>query len=303
MRGHVAGYADDRGTLVHSRSIGNITPMGWGGGSLLNAYVWAIIAPLAAVLGFATARFRCRQYGLAPETLDAAVVPAVLLGLVAAHAAEILLYEEAGAGPPFFARVLRFWEALGPGGTGLSSVGGLVGGATGFALVLSLRGALSWRYADVIMQGLVIAWVVVRLGCTLVGDHPGARTEFFLAMQFADGLRHNMGLYEFLFMLLVVVPGNLRLNRTRPPTGVFIGFNCLAYGLGRFALDFLRATDLPAADPHYLGLTLAQYFSIAVATFGAWVLYRVSPLLPFPGTQRTDTGMTNSYPPVGLAKK
>lgn len=277
--------------------------MGWGGDSFLYAYVWSIIAPLAAILGFATARFRCRQAGLAPEILDAALIPAVLLGLVAAHATEILLYEEAGADPPFFPRVLQFWEALRPGGTGLSSVGGLIGGATGFALVLRLRRALSWRYADVIMQGLVIAWVVVRLGCTIVGDHPGARTEFFLAVQYADGLRHNMGLYEFLFMLLIVLPGNLRLNRIRPPAGTFIGFNCLIYGLGRFALDFLRATDLPAADPHYLGLTLAQYFSIAVAAFGAWVLHRVSSLPPLPSTPRAGTGIASSYPPVGLAKK
>ena len=41
----------------------------------------------------------------------------------------------------------------------------------------------------------------------------------------------------------------------------------------RFALDFLRATDLPGADPRYFGLTPAQYGS--VACFGAGVALSV----------------------------
>ena len=44
--------------------------------------------------------------------------------------------------------------------------------------------------------------------------------------------------------------------------------NSLVYGGGRFALDFLRARDLPDADPRYGSLTLAHYCSIATFLFG-----------------------------------
>ena len=111
-----------------------------------------------------------------------------------------------------------------------------------------------------------------RLGCTVSGDHPGPRTNFFLAFPYGDGPRHNLGLYEMLFTLLVIVPANLMLNRRKPPVGSFLALDCLLYGAGRFALDFLRATDLPDADPRYFGLTLAHYCSLAVFVFGLWML-------------------------------
>jgi hypothetical protein len=37
-------------------------------------------------------------------------------------------------------------------------------------------------------------------------------------------------------------------------------------------LDFLRATDIAHPDPRWMGMTAAQYFSIAVLLAALWLL-------------------------------
>ncbi len=104
------------------------------------------------------------------------------------------------------------------------------------------------------------------------GDHPGPRTKLWFAYPYPDGPRHNMGLYELVFTIVVLLPANLWLHRRKPPVGSFIAMNCLLYGAGRFALDFLRSTDRGDSDPRYFGLTLAHYLSGGIFLFGLWVL-------------------------------
>jgi len=80
-----------------------------------------------------------------------------------------------------------------------------------------------------------------------------------------------MGLYELVFTVVVLFPANLLLYRKKPPTGSFVAMNCLVYGAGRFALDFMRATDTTGHDPRYLGLTLAHYCSLTIFLVGVLV--------------------------------
>ncbi len=131
-----------------------------------------------------------------------------------------------------------------------------MGGAAGLAAYLLLRPAPSARKAkqtapsaltraDVALQAFVVAWIFGRLGCAVVHDHPGARTSFFLGVRFADGVRHDLGLDEFLFTVLVLFPLIPILPRSR--FGKVPGIHLLAvialYAPARFALDFLRVTD------------------------------------------------------------
>jgi prolipoprotein diacylglyceryltransferase len=80
-----------------------------------------------------------------------------------------------------------------------------------------------------------------------------------------------MGMYEMVFTLVILFPANLLLHRRKPPVGSYIAMNCLLYGAGRFALDFLRATDRTDADPRYFGLTLGHYCSLGVFLLGVVV--------------------------------
>ena len=155
---------------------------------------------------------------------------------------------------------------------GMSSFGGFIFAALGGA-VYAWRAGRSWlRLADVAIQGLTVGWIFGRLGCTLVHDHPGKLSNFFLAFDYPEGARHNLGFYEFLWTLLVMLPVMLFMNRKatyRP--GIYVAAFALLYGPARFLLDFLR---LSANDPRYAGLTIAQYCCILLVGAGIWILRR-----------------------------
>jgi phosphatidylglycerol:prolipoprotein diacylglycerol transferase len=227
--------------------------------------VWSFAVPAAIVSGYWLAYRRARQAGLDTREFESATQWAIGLGLVVSHMVEILLYQRDRLKTEGWLTLFKFWE-------GLSSYGGFFGAIVTLFVFYGLKKKRWWREADALIQGLFLGWIFGRFGCTVSGDHPGPRTKFFLAYPYASGPRHNLGLYEMLFTMFVIVPANFILFRKRPPVGSFLALDCLLYGAGRFALDFLRATDLPDSDPRYLGLTLAHYCSLAVFVFGLVML-------------------------------
>ena len=48
----------------------------------------------------------------------------------------------------------------------------------------------------------------------------------------------------------------------------------LLYGVSRFCLDFLRATDLAYVDARYFGLTPAQYACLGLMAWGVFAMLR-----------------------------
>jgi phosphatidylglycerol---prolipoprotein diacylglyceryl transferase len=82
----------------------------------------------------------------------------------------------------------------------LSSYGGLFGAALGAVSYWKLYGQKTrgsmWSYGDAVAVGWTVGWLFGRLGCTLAHDHPGLQSNFWLAVQFTAGPRHDLGLYE-----------------------------------------------------------------------------------------------------------
>jgi phosphatidylglycerol:prolipoprotein diacylglycerol transferase len=206
-------------------------------------------------------------------------------GLVISHMVEILLYQPQRLKEGWWT-LFKFWD-------GLSSYGGFFGGVLMLTVFYRLlRKRRWWLEADLIMQGLILGWIFGRFGCTVSGDHPGPLTKVPWAYPYPDGARHNMGLYEMLYTLLLLLPANLLLHRLKPPVGSYIAMNCLLYGAGRFALDFLRATDVHDSDPRYFGLTLGHYCSLGIFLFGLVValLARGNRLAPPPPAVASSQG-------------
>ena len=56
-----------------------------------------------------------------------------------------------------------------------------------------------------------------------------------------------------------------------------MGLLAVLYAPCRFALDFLRASDLSFVDRRYAGLTPAQYVVVALLGLGVWLLVRQAP--------------------------
>jgi len=228
-------------------------PLG-GGWSLA---VFGTLVALGVAVGAWFAERRARAVGIPPDEVPGAIVSAVIPGLLVAHL--VALVPVVRGGEPLTPRlVLEFWN-------GMSSFGGLVGAFLGLAVYYQGTGRPWLRTADVLVQALVVGWVFGRLGCTLVHDHVGRPSTFPLAIRFPDGPRHDLGLYELLFTILVLVPAVIVLNRRPRAAGTSVAVVALLYAPARFFGDFLRNVDLPGADVRYLGLTVGQYGSLVLA--------------------------------------
>jgi phosphatidylglycerol:prolipoprotein diacylglycerol transferase len=191
---------------------------------------------------------------------------ALLGGLVGGHLLHVLGYHPEllrQEGPLVLVKV---WD-------GLSSMGGLIGGTLGLGVYLRHRGERFMLYLNSLALGTAPGWAVARLGCVAVHDHPGRLTDFFLAVRFPAGARHDLGLDDLLVLAALSAILHLVARRWRPE-GKLAGVLALGYAVPRFFLDFLRATDLPFSDGRILGFTPAQYVCAVLVPVGIWLLLR-----------------------------
>jgi phosphatidylglycerol---prolipoprotein diacylglyceryl transferase len=208
-----------------------------------------------------------RQLGKDPQVILDYSVFGVIAGVVMGHLVHLFAYHSEELQDPL--RIFKIWE-------GLSSMGGLFGGILAAFVFFRWKRIRFQDYADAFALGVAPGWGVARLGCFSVHDHPGVKTNFFLAVRFADGPRHDLGLYEAILLFAI---GALvwTLHRRGLLRGRLLAVLALVYGIGRFFLDFLRARDVPYADARHLGLTFAQYFAVALVGYAAWALVRYRP--------------------------
>ena len=226
-------------------------------------HVFGLIGALAVILGAKAMRLRALELGLDAGPLDR-LTPWLFLGvMLGAHLVSVLFYyphriiEE-----PLV--LIRLWD-------GISSYGGIIGGLIA-AFLFFKRLGMKWKhYRQALLFGAMVSLLVGRFGCAVTHDHPGKETSAAIAVKgwptaetpertlgfYSDGpRRHDLGLYEFLY--LIPVTGILYLLRHFKPFETFhIVLVLFLYTPARFFLDFLRAFE-----KRYYGLTPGQYFSV-----------------------------------------
>jgi phosphatidylglycerol:prolipoprotein diacylglycerol transferase len=222
---------------------------------------FGVLVGLAIVLGYYLGRRRAAKVGLDPDLCADGQVWIVVGGFAMAHIVSVVFYfPDRVLKSPL--ELLKFWS-------GLSSFGGLLGAAITTWWFFTRKGATVIRYVDAIVFGFVPAWVLGRLGCTVVFDHPGLPTDFVLGMADRSGVvRHNLGMYEMflaLFLTLVIYA----LKNVRPFHGFHPAVMLILYSPFRFLMDTLRIQDKT-----YFGLTPGQYFSGFTLLVAAVLIYR-----------------------------
>lgn len=262
----------------------------------LTIHAFGALVAIGIFVGMQITLWRAKFEGLDPRQDEDLIWYAVLIGFVSAHVFDLVFYfpERIIENP---LSLLKIWD-------GISSFGGMLGGLGGmlFFFWRKMPGT-SWatrlRYVDTIAFGWPFAWVFGRMGCTVAIDHPGRITDFFLAISLkteaaqdfirgvyvnADAVEqlpaelgnlgfHNLGFYELLYTLFVIVPLWLVLSRKRRAPGFWLSLFFLVYVPVRFGLDFLRMADVT-----YLGLTPAQYAAVAGAAISLVVLINTKKL-------------------------
>jgi phosphatidylglycerol---prolipoprotein diacylglyceryl transferase len=226
---------------------------------------FGVLSALGILAAVSLATRAARQLGRDPQVVLDFTIWGVLAGVVVGHVVHLVFYHPEELRDPL--RILKIWE-------GLSSMGGLLGGIVA-AVVFFRRRRVAFRdYADAFALGIAPGWGIARVGCFTVHDHPGIRSDFFLAVRLPGGARHDLGLYEaiLLFALAALLWAFHRRGALRGRLLPLLG---LLYGVARFFLDFLRARpgEVPYADERQLGLTFAQWFAIALV---AWSVLRLA---------------------------
>jgi phosphatidylglycerol---prolipoprotein diacylglyceryl transferase len=239
--------------------------------------IFGVLSATGVVTGATLAARQARKYWPGnDEPLQGSVTWMVMFGLFGGHWLHLFAYHPellTSRDPLYF---LRFWD-------GLSSMGGVLGALVGiFVYYRRIKVPIS-PYLDALALGTAPGWAIARVGCFLVHDHPGIRTDFPLAVDFPasvfpGGPRHDLGLYD-VFVLAAISALLWALSTRKPRQGRLMGVLAVTYTVPRFFLDFLRASDLSFVDRRYLGLTPAQYVVMGLFSAGVWLLVRKAPEL------------------------
>lgn len=236
--------------------------------------IFGVLSAAGVLLGAWLAAKEARQYWPGNDQPLRDLVPwAVLFGLFGGHFMHLFAYhpELLTSSDPLV--VFRFWD-------GLSSMGGVLGALLGiFVFFRRIKKPIS-PYLDALALGTAPGWMVARLGCFLVHDHPGVRTDSPLAVAFPvagyGGPRFDLGLIDMvaLGVISIILYG---VKTRRPKQGRIMGVLAVTYSVQRFLTDFLRASDLGFVDRRYFGLTPAQYVVVGLFAVGVWLLSRPAP--------------------------
>lgn len=125
---------------------------------------------------------------------------------------------------------------------GLRSVGGISCGllsALACCRYHKLSALDTMRRLDIAAYAVPTGWMIGRLGCALAHDHRGLASTSWIAVQFPEGPRYDLGLIEFLFLVVMVIGFKL-LDWKPRPVGFFFGLYCVVYGGFRVWLDTLH---------------------------------------------------------------
>ncbi|HEY0993828.1 MAG TPA: prolipoprotein diacylglyceryl transferase family protein [Kofleriaceae bacterium] len=268
---------------------------------------FGILVAAGVLIGAALLRRYAEWHGVSDDHIRGLITWLLVSGFLGAHEFDVIAYQWDRIGdatvvqpagwwflpesvwPSNWPLVLRIWD-------GISSYGGFIGGALGFAIYVWWKRLPVRLFADVTIVGLLPAFSIGRLGCTVVSDHIGAAVDLdrwyaFLAMDYPRklNLAHlaetypgtsefirawNLGFVEFLYLVpvnLVVLWLAFRPTR-RMPAGYVTALTGVLYAPVRFFLDYLRPED---TDPRYGTLTFAQWSSIVAFAIAIYAARRI----------------------------
>ena len=184
--------------------------------------------------------------------------------------------------------IVRIWNG------GMSFHGGLLGVLGAFWYFARTRGRTFLEVSDfiapLIPQGLFFG----RLGNFINGELWGKVSDVPWAVVFPGAgplPRHPSQLYEaaleglLLFIILWVF--SLKPRKVGAVSGLF----ALAYGVFRFAVEFVRMPDVQLGYLAFGWLTMGQLLCVPLILAGAWLLCRKAPVLApsMPQAEHKDT--------------
>jgi len=231
----------------------------------LKLNVWGILVSLGFFAGMVVSYFEFKKRKLETKRILDLAFWIILAAMIGGRLLYVVEHVSQYVNAPL--DILKLWQG------GMSIYGGFFGATFAGIIYLKKHKLDLWQYADAIIFSLPLGLFIGRIGCFLIHDHPGIKTNFFLGVAYPDAVRHDLGLYLSLNGLVLFLIF-LILRRKEWFSGFYAAIFAVWYGMARFLLDFLRAQDVVGADIRYFGLTLAQYLSIILFVAGTYLFYK-----------------------------
>lgn len=163
-------------------------------------------------------------------------------------------------------------------GSGWVWYGGVIGGALGVYWLCRRSDLTLLEASDIASPALAMGLAIGRIGCQLSGDGDyGVPTDLPWGMSYPNGVVpttervHPAPIYEMIACFAIFAYLWAR-YRAELPVGDLFGRYLIASGIVRFLIEFIRR------NPGWLlGLTTAQWFSVACIVLGVMVMRRAVP--------------------------
>jgi phosphatidylglycerol---prolipoprotein diacylglyceryl transferase len=200
----------------------------------LQIHAFGALAAIAVLVGGRVILLRAHRQGIQVEQMFRFCFWVYLAAMAGAFLSK-LLWDD-------FPAILANPALIFQQSPGVRSVGGI---SVGFLAALAwcryhkLSALDTMRRLDIIAYAMPIGWMIGRLGCTLAHDHRGLTSTSWIAVNFPEGPRYDLGLIEFLFLIVMVTAFRL-LDRRPRPVGFFFGMFGVVYGGFRIWLDTLH---------------------------------------------------------------
>jgi phosphatidylglycerol---prolipoprotein diacylglyceryl transferase len=256
--------------------------------------MFGVLVAIGVLVGDRVVVAQGRKRGLDENDVKYLNARIVIGGFIVAHLVSVIFY--------YPDRIREDWRVLYNPFAGLSSFGGFLGAFLAFLYFTKKASVDRLRYADSVALGLAVGWIFGRTGCFTAHDHPGRHVSasFFLSVNYPDGPRIDLGLYELLFTIGMTA-FLFWYNRKPHRPGRMIALAAMIYAPARFLLDFLRETEVSRVvtrpDVRHLGLTPAQWACLATAGLGIYLWRRQQPAAPEPPEPPEESA--SEKPPEG----
>ncbi|MCL1914062.1 MAG: prolipoprotein diacylglyceryl transferase [Eubacteriaceae bacterium] len=228
-------------------------------------YTYGLMTALGFVSAMLVGSWKAKKNGLDPDQ----VYNIVLVALIGGYAGSKLLFYITE-----IKSIIQNPKMLLDIGNGFVVYGGLISGSGSVYLYCKKKNLSFIKYADLLFPSVAMAQGIGRIGCHLAGCCYGKTTTLAIGIVFPQGSFAPPGI-PLLPTQLISTLGDLAIAAIlhtiyakRTYYGQTTTFYLILYGVGRFAIEFLR--DDPRGSVSFL--TTSQFISIFFIVAGIAML-------------------------------
>lgn len=235
------------------------------------------IVLVAIAVGVVLSMRQAKRQRLARSELVGFLYYVLIGGFLGGHIVELVFYEPESllADPMSLFDIAR----------GQSSFGGFLGAVLGALAFKWVRARPILGLVGAVASSFPAAWVIGRIACAVVHDHPGIASQSWLAVAYPSGARFDLGLLEAVAVIPLAAAVGAYRKRGGTVPEIYVAAMCLYYAPLRFGLDFLRVADGLSPDRRYGGATPAQWGCFLLIGIGLYFSARARQAM---GRPRSD---------------